>query len=312
MTEKHLDLKDINLVDFLGVGDSNIRALATAFPESKIISRGHEIHLQGSAEVVVKLHNILKALLAHYQQHDLVTEATVQHYLCQESPLPQLPNFTKNIIVHGPRGAVIKPRTIHQAELVAAIKAQDMAFAVGPAGTGKTYTAVALAASALKKKQVKKIILTRPVVEAGERLGYLPGDFEEKIAPYLRPMYDALDDFFSPEKRRYYQENNLIELAPLAYMRGRTLHNAFVILDEAQNTTVTQMKMFLTRMGIHTKYIITGDVTQTDLPPQQRSGLLDALEVLQGTPDIAVVRFDEQDVVRHPLVKRIIQAYEKA
>ena len=311
MPEKLVHLEDVTLVDFLGVANNNIRALAAAFPASKIISRGDKIHVQGSAEVVAKIHAILHALLAHYRQHDLVTEAAVQHYANGEGQPPS-PSLPKGIITHGPRGAVVRPRTTNQEKLVAAVEAQDMVFAVGPAGTGKTYTSVALAVRALKRKQVKKIILTRPVVEAGERLGYLPGDLEEKIAPYLRPVYDALADLLLPDKRKYYQESDIIELAPLAYMRGRTLHHAFVILDEAQNTTATQMQMFLTRMGIHTKFVITGDATQTDLPPQQRSGLLAAMEVLQGTPGIGFVHFDERDVVRHPLVKRIIKAYEQS
>ena len=309
MTEKFVHLEDVTLVDFLGVANSNIHALAAAFPASKIISRGDQIHIQGSAEVVAKVYDILQALLAHYRQHDLVTEAAVQHYVNEEGSPP--PILKKGIIVHGTGGTLIRPRNANQEKLVAAVEAQDMVFAVGPAGTGKTYMAVALAVRALKRKQVKKIILTRPVLEAGERLGYLPGDLEEKIAPYLRPVYDALDALLSPEKRKYYQENDIIELAPLAYMRGRTLQRAFVILDEAQNTTPTQMRLFLTRMGLHTKFIITGDPTQTDLPHQQRSGLLEAMEVLQGIPGIGFVHFDAHDVVRHALVKRIIKAYKR-
>ncbi len=304
-----MHLEDVRLVDFLGVANGNIRILEAAFPASKIISRGDKIHIQGSEKVIAKIHDILQALLAHYRQNELVTEAAVQHYVNEEGQPP--PALKKGIIVHGTSGTLIRPRNANQEKLVAALETQDMVFAVGPAGAGKTYMAVALAVRALKRKQVKKIILTRPVVEAGERLGYLPGDLEEKIAPYLRPVYDALDGLLSPDKRKYYQENDIIELAPLAYMRGRTLHHAFVILDEAQHTTPTQMKMFLTRMGVYTKFVITGDATQTDLPQQQRSGLLEAMEVLQGTSGIGFVHFDAQDVVRHPLVKRIIQAYEQ-
>lgn len=304
-----MHLEDVRLVDFLGVANGNIRILEAAFPASKIISRGDKIHIRGSEEVIAKIHDILQALLSHYRQHALVTEAAVQHYVNEDGQLS--PALKKGIIVHGTGGTLVRPRNAKQEKLVAALEAQDMVFAVGPAGAGKTYMAVALAVRALKRKQVKKIILTRPVVEAGERLGYLPGDLEEKIAPYLRPVYDALDSLLSAEKRKYYQENDVIELAPLAYMRGRTLDHAFVILDEAQNTTPTQMKMFLTRMGVYTKFVITGDATQTDLPHQQRSGLLEAMEVLQDTAGIGFVHFKAQDVVRHPLVKRIIQAYEQ-
>ncbi len=310
MTEKLIQLKGVTLVDFLGIENSNIRALAAAFPEGKIVSRGDAIHIKGNAEVVSKICDILNALLLHYHQYELITEAAIQHYISEEGSKPLQEN-KKAIITHGARGALVRPRTANQEKLIAAVNNKDMVFAVGPADTGKTYTAVALAVRALKNKQVKKIILTRPVIEAGERLGYLPGDLEEKIAPYLRPVYDALDNVLSSEKRRYYQEKDIIELAPLAYMRGRTLHHTFVILDEAQNTTTTQMKMFLTRMGLNTKFIITGDPTQIDLPQQHPSGLLKALEVLKDIQDIAFIHFDNNDVVRHTLVKSIIKAYEK-
>lgn len=310
MTEKRIQLDNVALVDFLGVANSHIRTLAAAFPSSKIVSRGHDIHIQGSPEVVTRIQAILQALLTHYHQHHLITTEAVQHYIDggEQTSLPLQPN---DAIVHGLGGVVVKPRTATQAQLAAAALTKDLVFALGPAGTGKTYISVALAVRALKKKQVKKIILTRPVVEAGERLGYLPGDLAEKVAPYLYPVYDALDDLLSPEKRKYYQENNLIELAPLAYMRGRTLENAFVILDEAQNTTPAQMKMFLTRMGRHTKFIVTGDVTQTDLPFKQRSGLVEAVEILQDTSGVAFIHFNHRDVVRHPLVGSIIKAYDK-
>ncbi|MEL6607068.1 MAG: PhoH family protein [Bacteroidota bacterium] len=310
MTEKLVHLEGVTLVDFLGVANDNIRTLEEAFPASKIISRGDQIHIQGSAEVVAKVHGILQTLLAHYHRYHLLTKEAVQHYVSEEGqPMP--PSLKKGVITHGAGGTLVRARTANQEKLVTAVDTQDMVFATGPAGTGKTYIAVALAVRALKRKQVKKIILTRPVVEAGERLGYLPGDLEEKISPYLRPVYDALDDLLSPEKRKYYQENDIIELAPLAYMRGRTLRQAFVILDEAQNTTPTQMKLFLTRMGLHTKFVITGDTTQTDLPSAQRSGLAAAMDTLRSVSGIGFVHFDEQDVVRHPLVKRIIQAYQQ-
>ena len=311
MTEKILHLEDVIPVDFLGVTNKNLRILASAFPESKIVSRGNEIHVQGSAEVVRKIHSILHALLIHYRQHGLITEVAVQHYVDAKNHTSLLPSSKKDILTYGPQGAFVRPITTNQENMIAAVGEQDMVFAVGPAGTGKTYTAIALAVRALKSKQVKKIILTRPVVEAGERLGYLPGDLEEKVAPYLRPMYDVLNELLSHEKRKYYQENDIIELAPLAYMRGRTLHHAFVILDEAQNTTATQMKMFLTRMGLNTKFIITGDATQIDLPHPDRSGLLEAMKVLRDTKGISFIHFDEHDVFRHPLVRSIINAYKR-
>lgn len=308
MTEKRIQLKNITLVDFLGVANGNLQTLAAAFPSSKIFSRGDEIHIQGSAEVVAKVYEILQALLVHYHQYDLVTPEAVQQYVSGIAH-PPLPVSANGVITYGPKGGLIKARTPHQAQLVTAVSKHDLVFALGPAGTGKTYIAVALAISALKRKEVKKVIFTRPVVEAGERLGYLPGDLEEKIAPYLRPVQDALEDLLSPARRKYYEENKLIEVAPLAYMRGRTLQDAFVVLDEAQNTTPNQMQMFLTRMGLNTKMVITGDITQIDLPPRQQSGLQEASELLQSIAGIAFVRFDDSDVVRHSLVKRIVNAY---
>lgn len=312
LIEKILNLEEVTPVDFLGVNNKNLRILASAFPESRIISRGHVVHVQGSDEVVGKVYGILCALLAHYRQHGLVTEVVMQHYLDADTSNRVLPLSSQDIVIHGPRGVLVRSITASQERMIEAVKAQDLVFAIGPAGTGKTYAAVALAVKALKSKQVKKIVLTRPVVEAGERLGYLPGDLEEKVAPYLRPMYDVLNDLVSSEKRRYYQENDIIELAPLAYMRGRTLHNAFVILDEAQNTTATQMKMFLTRMGLGAKFIITGDPTQIDLPHPSRSGLVEAVRILKDTKGISFIHFGEQDVVRNPLVKSIIKAYAQS
>ena len=310
MIERVIQLRDINLVDFLGVENKNIRELAALFPTAKIIARGNEIKIQGSTEVVTKVHDILQALLAHYHHHELITEELVHRCIDQEVGL-HTQEKQRHIILHGARGRLIRPRTANQEKLVAAMAKHAMAFVVGPAGTGKTYISVALALQTLKNKEVKRIVVTRPIVEAGESLGFLPGYLEEKTAPYLRPIYDALDDMLSLEKRKYYQEHNIIEVAPLAYMRGRTLHDAFVILDEAQNTTATQMKMFLTRMGTHAKFIITGDISQIDLPHPNQSGLLEALDILQGVTGIAFIYLDEHDVVRHKLVKSIIKAYEQ-
>ena len=310
MIEKVIRLENVSLVDFLGVENKNISELAALFPGEKIVSRGNEIKVKGSAEVVTKIHDILQELLSHYHNHEVITEELVHRCISQEAK-PYEQEKQHHIILHGARGRLVRPRTANQEKLVAAMAKHAMAFVVGPAGTGKTYTSVALALQALKNREVRKIIVTRPIVEAGESLGFLPGYLEEKTAPYLRPIYDALDDMLLPDKRKYYQENGIIEIAPLAYMRGRTLHDAFVILDEAQNTTTTQMKMFLTRMGTHSKFIITGDVTQIDLPRPNQSGLLEAIEVFQQTTGIAFIYLDEHDVVRHKLVKSIIKAYEQ-
>lgn len=310
MIEKLIQLEGVNLVDFLGVENKNIHELAAGFPTGQIIARGKEIKIRGSAAVVAQVYEILQRLLTHYHNYEVITQELVHHCIHQEVPdqaliLPSEPTL------HGPRGRLIKPKTISQPQLVAAMAKHTMAFAIGPAGTGKTYMAVALALQGLKNKEVKKIIITRPIVEAGENLGFLPGYLEDKIAPYLRPIYDALEHMLSLEKRKDYQEQGIIEVAPLAYMRGRTLHDSFVILDEAQNTNNTQMEMFLTRMGMHSKFIITGDITQIDLPQPSQSGLLSAMDVLKHTTGIAFIYFNEHDVMRPKLVKSILKAYEQ-
>lgn len=314
MVEKIITLEDVSLVDFLGVHNANIREVAAAFPGSKILSRGNEIRIQGTAPEIIKINDVLDSLLAHYQKYGRVTNDNVIRYLnghlsntTVERPKKE---DDEDVIVYGNRGIVVKAKTANQKLLVEAAKKDDLVFAVGPAGTGKTYTAVAIAVRALKNKEVKKIIITRPAVEAGENLGFLPGDLTEKIDPYLRPIYDALDDMISPEKLKFYQDNRVIEIAPLAYMRGRTLDNAFILLDEAQNTTTLQMKMFLTRMGPSSRAIITGDKSQVDLPKNQKSGLEDSLKLLQGIKGISFVELDGSDVVRHRLVKDILAAYE--
>ncbi len=309
LIEKTIQLEIISLTDFLGVESKNIRELAAQFPTGKIISRGNTLKIKGSVEVVEKIEATLQKLLAHYHDHGVITQELVHQYVNQEDPLPT--PSRRGTIMHGSKGRLVKPRTINQEKIVSAMAQHALAFVIGPAGTGKTYISVALALQALKNKEVKKIIITRPIVEAGENLGFLPGYLEEKTGPYLHPIYDALEDMLSVEKRKHYQEQGLIEIAPLAYMRGRTLHDAFVILDEAQNTTATQMKMFLTRMGPHAKFIITGDTTQIDLPRREVSGLVEAIEVLSDTPGVAFFYLDEQDVVRHTLVQRIIRAYEQ-
>ncbi len=310
MLEKVITLENVSLVDFLGVENQNIKEIASAFPDSKIISRGNEIRIQGSGPQIVRINEILGSLLHHYEKYGSVTHENVINTIADDHKNP--PKVEKDeILVFGTKGFKISPKTENQRTLVRSVDENDLVFAVGPAGTGKTYISVAMAVRALKNKDVRKIIITRPAVEAGENLGFLPGDLEEKIDPYLRPVYDALNDLIPSEKLKYYRENGIIEIAPLAYMRGRTLNNAFILLDEAQNTTPMQMKMFLTRMGPDSKAIITGDRSQIDLPRNQRSGLIEALQILHGTEGIAVVELDGRDVVRHKLVKRIISAYKR-
>lgn len=313
MIEKVVNLDNISLIDFLGVENKNIDSLAAAFPKSKIVSRGNQIVLKGSTTEIVQIDDILNSLIEHYHRYGRITQENVQAYISREEEiiLPETPDGSPDdIIIYGTKGSAIKAKTVNQQKLVDQVGAKDLVFALGPAGTGKTYISVALAVKALKNKQVKKIIITRPAVEAGENLGFLPGDLKEKIDPYLRPIYDALNDMVPFEKLRYYMEREVIEIAPLAYMRGRTLNNAFILLDEAQNTTPMQMKMFLTRMGPESKMIVTGDVSQIDLPANQRSGLKEAVRILKNLKGIGFVKLSEKDVVRHKLVKDIIQAYD--
>lgn len=314
MIEKTVTLENISLIDFLGVENKTIDTLAAAFPKSRIVSRGNQIHIKGSTSEIVQIDDILNALINHYHKFGRVTEENVQNYISreQEMVLPdQRQNAGEDVIVYGTKGAPIKPKTVNQQKLVELVKDNDLVFALGPAGTGKTYISVAMAVRALKNKSVKKIIITRPAVEAGENLGFLPGDLKEKIDPYLRPIYDALNDMIPYEKLQYYMEREIIEIAPLAYMRGRTLNNAFILLDESQNTTPMQMKMFLTRMGPDSKMIITGDATQIDLPGKQRSGLKEAMRILQRVKGIGFIELSEKDVVRHKLVREIIEAYSR-
>jgi phosphate starvation-inducible PhoH-like protein len=312
LLEKIITLEDVSMVDFLGIHNSNIKEVAAAFPESKIISRGNEIRIQGTAPEIIRITDVMDSLLAHYQRYGKVTNDNVKGYLNGiVKTNVKTGEDDDDVIIYGNKGLVVKAKTPNQKLLVEQAAKYDLVFAVGPAGTGKTYTAVAIAVRALKNKEVRKIIITRPAVEAGENLGFLPGDLKEKIDPYLRPIYDALDDMIAPEKLKLYLESRVIEIAPLAYMRGRTLNNAFILLDEAQNTTPMQMKMFLTRMGPASKAIITGDRSQIDLPKNQKSGLIDSLHVLKGIKAISFVELDGSDVVRHRLVKDILAAYEK-
>lgn len=311
MVEKIITLDNVSLIDFLGVENKNIKEVATAFPESKIISRGNQISIKGTPPEIVKIQDILNALLEHYHQYGEVTQDHVMAYL-QQRDEPVKDTSKDEVLIYGAKGVRIAPKTKNQRTLVKASGDNDVVFAIGPAGTGKTYISVALAVQALKNKSVKKIIISRPAVEAGEHLGFLPGDLQEKIDPYLRPIYDALDDMIHKEKLQHYLDNRIIEIAPLAYMRGRTLNKAFILLDEAQNTTPMQLKMFLTRMGPQSKMIVNGDRSQIDLPKNQESGLINAARVLKDTPGIAFVELDERDVIRHRIVKDIIKAYDKA
>ena len=311
MLEKIITLENMSLVDFLGTENKNIKEIASAFPDSKIISRGNEIKIQGSAPQILKINDILNSLVDHYNKYGKVTHENVVSYINEEN-LQDEHSTNEDVLVFGTKGAKIYPRTKNQKALVKSVSKNDLVFAIGPAGTGKTYISVALAVRALKNKEVKKIIITRPAVEAGENLGFLPGDLKEKIDPYLRPIHDALQDMIPTEKLKYYREHGVIEIAPLAYMRGRTLNNAYILLDEAQNTTPMQIKMFLTRMGPESKAIVTGDRSQIDLPTKQKSGLIEALDVLKDIKGIGFVTLTEGDVVRHKLVKDIVKAYDKA
>ncbi len=311
MIEKIIHLESISLIDFLGVDNSNIREIAQAFPQAKIVSRGDEIRIRGIDAEIIKINDLVNTLLNHYHKYGKVSLDTVQTYLRQETTPNAESESSENFVLYGVGGAVIRPRTANQRKITEAANRSDLIFAIGPAGTGKTYMAVALAVRALKNKQVKKIVITRPAVEAGESLGFLPGDLKEKIDPYLRPIYDALEDMIAIEKLKYYQEKNVIEIAPLAYMRGRTLNNAFILLDEAQNTTPMQMKMMLTRLGNYSKMIITGDRSQIDLPKKQPSGLIEASKILKNIEGIEMIELSEEDVVRHKLVKQIIVAYDR-
>lgn len=310
MVEKVITLENISLLDFLGSENENIRQIAAAFPESKIVSRGNEIRIKGNAPEILKINDILNLLLNHFNRFGQVTPDNVKEYIGLEG-MPVETGHKNDVIVFGNKGLTIRPKTANQRKLVESSYSNDLVFALGPAGTGKTYIAVALAVRALKNREVKRIIITRPAVEAGENLGFLPGDLQEKLDPYLRPIYDALSDMVPAEKLKFYQETRVIEIAPLAYMRGRTLHDAFVLLDEAQNTTSEQIKMFLTRMGPNSKVIITGDQTQVDLPSRQKSGLSESLKVLKDVKGIGIVKLSGKDVMRHKLVKFIIEAYEK-
>ncbi len=314
MTEAIINLENVNPLEFFGVNNKKLEVLKKSFPLLKILSRGTQIKLSGAPEQISLAKEKIGLVLQYMERNGNMSENYFERIIGGDDA-EVVDHFMENnpsdVLVFGPHGKTVRARTANQKQMVQATDKNDILFAIGPAGTGKTYTAVALAVRALKNKVVKKIILTRPAVEAGENLGFLPGDLKEKVDPYLRPLYDALDDMIPADKLGYYMSTRTIEIAPLAYMRGRTLDHAFIILDEAQNANDLQLKMFLTRIGPHAKAIITGDPTQIDLPRNQKSGLEKAIRILKNIHGIAHIELDEEDVVRHKLVKAIIKAYEK-
>jgi len=315
LSEAKINLDDVHPITFLGVNNQNFKLLQQAFPKLKIIARGSEIILKGDPDEIARVSDKIDLILKYIIRHNSITEDKLIDLL-GDIPPPTVPHDDEDhkdagFLLIGNDGAVIRAKTPNQIALVEAANNNDLIFAVGPAGTGKTYTSVAIAVRALKRKEIKRIVIARPAVEAGENLGFLPGDLKEKIDPYLRPVYDALDDMIPADKLKQYFEQRVIEVAPLAFMRGRTLNHAVVILDEAQNATHTQLKMFLTRMGPNAKFIITGDLTQIDLPKQGTSGLLNAIHILKNIEGISIIELTVQDVIRHRLVKSIVNAYEQ-
>ena len=307
--EKIISLEDIDYTRFWGTNDRMLDFVRMLFPKLKLVVRGEMLKVIGATDDIALFEDKLGAMMTYYEKFGRINENAIMQIM--ENGSGPDTEQSDEILVHGRNGLLIKARTPNQQRLVEAVKQNDMVFAIGPAGTGKTYTAVALAVRALKNKEIRRIILTRPAVEAGENLGFLPGDLRDKLDPYLQPLYDALRDMIPQQKLLSYWEDNTIEIAPLAFMRGRTLDNAFVILDEAQNATAAQLKMFLTRMGRNAKFIITGDITQIDLPRHQQSGLVQATQILKDIDGISVIELDNSDVIRHRLVTRIIKAYER-
>ncbi|MGB5818866.1 MAG: PhoH family protein [Saonia sp.] len=311
MNELIIELTDISPREFFGQQNANIDILKKFFPKLKIVARGSKIKVYGDEELLDEFDKRFDMLTSHFVKYNKLDENAIERVLTSEGEEDYESSVNSgNVLVHGVNGRLIKAQTANQRKLVDASQKNDMVFAIGPAGTGKTYTGVALAVKALKEKQVKRIILTRPAVEAGENLGFLPGDLKEKLDPYMQPLYDALRDMIPSEKLAHYVENGTIQIAPMAFMRGRTLDNAFVILDEAQNTTHAQMKMFLTRMGKSAKFLITGDPGQIDLPRRVISGLKEALLILKNVQGIQMIYLDDKDVIRHKLVKKVIDAYK--
>ena len=310
MNERIIELTEINPNDLFGTQNSNIELLQKYFPKLKIVARGNKLKAYGESEILDEFEKRITMLITYFKRYNRLDENSIERVLTSNGDENKSLKIAGDVLVHGVSGRLIKAQTVNQRSMVDLMGKNDMLFAIGPAGTGKTYTAVALAVRALKEKEVKRIVLTRPAVESGENLGFLPGDLKEKLDPYMQPLYDALRDMIPFERLDSYIEKGIIEIAPLAFMRGRTLDNAFVILDEAQNTTHSQMKMFLTRMGKNAKFIINGDPGQIDLPRRQVSGLKEAMLTLKEISGISFVILDDKDVVRHKLVKEIISAYK--
>ena len=310
MSEKLINIESFHPLDIFGANDQNLEVVRNFFPKLKIVSRDNFIKAFGEESDLLDFEEKFTSLLLHFEKFGRLTKTDISQLLNSESNGSAMaPEGQQDVLVHGKNGLLIRARTANQRKLVESSLKNDLVFAIGPAGTGKTYTAVALAVRALKNKEIQRIILTRPAVEAGENLGVLPGDLKEKLDPYMQPLYDALGDMLPTQKLLQYIEDRVIEITPLAFMRGRTLNNAFAILDEAQNTTPGQLKMFLTRMGAAAKFIVTGDITQIDLPKNQTSGLMHSQTILNNIPGIDFVYLDKSDIIRHKLVSRIIDAY---
>ncbi len=311
MNELIIEITEMNPRELFGQHNANIELLKKYFPKLKIVARGSKMKIYGEPDLLEEFDKRFTMILEHFSKYNKLDENSIERVLTSKSKEDyETSKKSGDVLLHGVNGKHIKAQTVNQRKLVESMRKNDMVFAVGPAGTGKTYTGVALAVKALKDKEVKRIILTRPAVEAGENLGFLPGDLKEKLDPYMQPLYDALRDMIPHEKLESYIEKGVIQIAPMAFMRGRTLDNAFVILDEAQNTTHAQMKMFLTRMGKHAKFMITGDPGQIDLPRRVISGLKEALLVLKNVEGVAIIHLDDKDVIRHRLVKKVIAAYK--
>ncbi len=312
MGERVILIEGIDPLALFGVNNAKYDLIAKHFPKLKIVARGHELKAIGDKEQIDILEDKINKMIEFFGKYKYLTDANIEDFLDESmETIDKAEEDSTDILVFGNHAKAIKARTVNQRLLVEKYQSNDLLFAIGPAGSGKTYTAIALAVRALKNKEVKRIILTRPAVEAGERLGFLPGDMKEKLDPYLQPLYDALNDMIPAKKLIEYMEDGTVQIAPLAYMRGRTLDHAFVILDEAQNTTLSQIKMFLTRMGKNAKFIVTGDITQIDLPRKEDSGLVKTIGLLDGINNIAVIYFDARDIIRHTLVKYIVNAFEK-
>lgn len=313
MFEKLIYLEGVDPLVIYGVNNSSFEYIKSAFPKLRLVARGSEIKVYGDRSGIDDFEEKLQTLINYYQKYHSLTQDEIVEMISPSGKHGlKSEEVDKDVLIYGHSGKVIKAKTVNQLKLANECLINDLLFAVGPAGTGKTYTAIALAVKALRDKEVKRIVLTRPAVEAGEKLGFLPGDVKEKLDPYLQPLYDALHDMIPPKKLNTFMEDGTIQIAPIAFMRGRTLDHAFVILDEAQNATINQLKMFLTRMGKNAKFVVTGDLTQIDLPDKKSSGLIFALKILKGIKGISIVEFDQRDIIRHRLVKFIVEAYEKA